>query len=188
MNKKQLMELGVLEDQADQIIIMHGRDIESTKAEKARVEAEAEALKAQLEAAGNTIESFKAMNIEGVKAEAERYKTEAENAKANAEVEMYQLTFEHSLDKALAAAQARNPVTVMALLDYDKLDLNIDETGGTLVTGLEEQLAAIQTANPFLFASAEDEPRIVVGAQNHSVIGDAVVEAARKAAGLAPKE
>ena len=190
MNKKDLLDLGLDEDAVQKIIIMHGKDIEKHKADFEARDNEAKALAAQLEEAGQTIESFKAMDVDAIKAAAEEWKSKAELAQQEAEQKITAVKFDHALQDALREAKARNPKAVKALLDLEKIKLS-DEGG---LEGLEEQLTAVKTDNDFLFESvapAEDddddddpEPRIVSKTANHGILDDPIVSAARKASGL----
>ena len=198
MNKQDLMKLGIEDENvAQQIIVLHGKDIERIKTDLETKAEEIEKLNAQLAEAGKTIESFKEMDIDGIKAAAEEWKTKAEQAQAEAEQKVQAIKFEHALKDALAAAKARNPKAVKALLDLDKVKFSED---GEQLEGLEEQLAAIKEENDYLFETSEpakekedeDEeeeeeeyfPKIVTRTENKGVLGDSIVSAARKAAGL----
>lgn len=190
MNKKDLLDLGLDEDAVQKIIIMHGKDIEKHKADLVERDNEAKALAAQLAEAGQTIESFKAMDVDAIKAAAEEWKSKAELAQQEAEQKITAVKFDHALQDALREAKARNPKAVKALLDLEKIKLS-DEGG---LEGLEEQLTAVKTDNDFLFESvapAEDddddddpEPRIVTKTANNGILDDPIVSAARKASGL----
>lgn len=182
MNKKELIALGVPEELADQVIVEHGKDIETIKHENEAYHQQVTDLENQLTKANETVESFKQMDVESIKQTAEQYKAEAEETRAEAEERLYQMQFDHRLTDTLRAVGAKNPLTVMALLDYERLGLAED---GETILGLEDQVLAVAEENPFLFDTDEEAPpRIVAGSQNHSVIGDLTVEAARKAAGL----
>lgn len=181
MNKADLKKLGFEdEDLAQQVIVLHGKDIESLKAANDAAAAEIELLKGQLLEAGTTIEGFKQMDIDGIKAAADEWKTKAETTKAEAEAALHTIKFDHALEKALSGAKAKNIKAVRALLNPDELKLAED---GSL-EGLESQLEAIKDENDFLFESDEPAPRIVAGSQSKSVLSDLTVDAARKAAGL----
>lgn len=191
MNKKDLLDLGLDEDAVQKIIIMHGKDIEKHKADLEARDNEAKALAAQLEEAGQTIESFKAMDVDAIKAAAEEWKSKAELAQQEAEQKITAVKFDHALQDALREAKARNPKAVKALLDLEKIKLS-DEGG---LEGLEEQLTAVKTDNDFLFESVapaeeedddddDPEPRIVSRTANKGILDDPIVSAARKASGL----
>jgi len=193
MNKQDLEKLGIDEEIAKQIIILHGKDIEHLKADLEAKAGEVEQLNSQLVEAGKAIEGFKELDVEGIKAAAEEWKTKAEQAQAEAEQKVQALRFEHALKEALGAAKAKNSKAVKALLDLDSVKFS---ENGEQLEGLEEQLAAIKEENSYLFedseSAAEKEkeeedyfgPKIVTKTENKGVLGDSVLSAVRKAAGL----
>ena len=193
MNKQDLAKLGIEDEELVQkIIVLHGKDIERIKTDLETKAEEIEKLNAQLAEAGKTIESFKEMDIDGIKAAAEEWKTKAEQAQAEAEQKVQAIKFEHALKDALAAAKARNPKAVKALLEMDKIKFSED---GNSLEGLDEQLETIKQENDYLFdipapveeteeEEEEPEPKIVARTENKGILGDAAVSAARKAAGL----
>jgi hypothetical protein len=184
MNKKDLVDLGVAEDLAEKIIVLHGKDIEKHKTSLETAKTEAEQLKAQIAEANKAIEGFKGMDIEGVKKSADEWKAKAEQAEAEAAKQIASLKFDHALDGALVGAKAKNAKAVKALLNAN--DLKLSEDGSIL--GLDKQLETIKKDNDYLFESDTPQPKVVLGGQNKSVLSDAVVEAARKAAGLPPSK
>jgi hypothetical protein len=85
MNKEDLKKLGLTDDAViDQIIVLHGKDIEGHKAKITTAQTELDGVKKQLTDANAQIESFKGMDIEGVKKSADEWKTKAEQAQAEA--------------------------------------------------------------------------------------------------------
>jgi hypothetical protein len=182
MNKKDLTDLGIAEDIAEKIVILHGKDIEKQKTAIETSKTEADGLKAQLVEANKAIEGFKGMDIEGVKKSANEWKLQAEQAQADAAKQISTLKFDHALDGALTGAKAKNAKAVKALLQTDVLKLQEDGT----IFGLDEQLKTVKEANDYLFESDTPNPRIVLGGGNKLILSDAVVDAARKAAGLPP--
>lgn len=181
MKKEDLTKLGLTDEALiEQIIILHGKDIEGHKTKLSTAQAEADALKKQLGEANSQIESFKGMDIEGVKKSADEWKTKAEQAQAEAAAQVAGLKFDHALDGALTGAKAKNAKAVRALLDPSLLKLADDGS----ISGLKEQLEKIKSDNDYLFDSETPLPKVVVGGNNKSVITDSVVLAARKAAGL----
>jgi hypothetical protein len=181
MKKEDLTKLGLTDEALiEQIIVLHGKDIEKHKTSLTAAQTELDGVKAQLTEANKAIEGFKAMDVEGVKKAADEWKTKAETAQAEAASQVAALKFEHALDGALTGAKAKNAKAVKALLDPSLLKLAEDGS----ISGLKEQLEKIQTENDYLFESDQQTPKIVVGGQPKTVINDAVVIAARKAAGL----
>jgi len=198
MNKQDLAKLGIEDEELVQkIIVLHGKDIERLKSELDAKAGEIEQLNNQLAEAGKAIEGFKEMDIDGIKKAAEEWKSKAEQAKLEADQKVQELKLEHALKDALVAAKAKNPKVVKALLEMDKIKFSED---GEQLEGLEEQLAAIKEENDYLFETSEpakekedeDEeeeeeeyfPKIVTRTENKGVLGDSIVSAARKAAGL----
>jgi predicted nucleic acid-binding Zn-ribbon protein len=180
MKREELVKLGIAEDLVDKIMALHGSDIESHKAKLTTAQAEVDGLKKQVTDANAAIEGFKKMDVDGIKAAADEWKAKAEAAQAEAVKQVAQLKFDHALDGELVTAKAKNAKAVKALLQPDALKLNDDGS----ILGLKEQIEKIKTENDFLFDSDQPTPKIVVGANSKTVIGDPMIQAARKAAGL----
>lgn len=180
MQRNELEKLGLEKDAIDQIMALHGRDIEANKAKVSAAEAERDGLKSQLDEAAKAIEGFKALDIEGVKKSADEWKAKAEQAQKDAEKQVYQVRYESALADALKASKAKNVKAVRALLN--EADLKLTDDG---LVGLKEQLEKVKPENDYLFESDVPAPKIVSGGGNKPIENqDAVVIAARKAAGL----
>jgi flagellar biosynthesis chaperone FliJ len=182
MNKKELLALGLTEELADQIVVLHGKDIEAHKSKLATAQAEVDGLKGQLTEAGTAIEGFKKLDVEGIKVAANEWKAKAEQAQADAAKQISSLKFDHALDGALVGAKAKNAKAVKALLNAN--DLKLAEDGSIL--GLKEQLEKVKSENDYLFESDNPTPKVVLGGQNKSVLSDAMTDAIRRGAGLPP--
>jgi predicted nucleic acid-binding Zn-ribbon protein len=180
MKREDLKAMGLTDELIDKVMAENGKDIEAHKAKLSTVQTELDGLKKQLTDANTAIEGFKGMNIDQIKASADEWKTKAEKAQADAAAEMSALKFDHALDGALTGAKAKNAKAVRALLDLDKLKM---QDGAFSEPALKEQLDALKKDNDFLFESDEPTPKLVTGG-NSQPIGDAVINAARKAAGL----
>lgn len=187
MKKAELIKLGLTEEQADAALIIHGIDIESHKAKVETLSTENKTLADQVLEASATIENFKKLDVTGIQKTADEWKTKAEQTeqeltqtREEAENAIAEMEFNQTLKESLLAANAKNPVAVSALLDFDKLEVAEDGS----IKGLDEQLKVIKSENDYLFTSDEDNPQFVLGGHSTSVIGDSVVDAARQAAGL----
>jgi hypothetical protein len=180
MKREELEKLGLEKEAIDSIMALHGKDIEANKAKAAAIEAERDGLKSQLDEAAKAIEGFKALDIEGVKKSADEWKAKAEQAQKDAEKQVYQVRYESALSDALKASKAKNVKAVRALLN--EADLKLTDDG---LVGLKEQLEKVKPENDYLFESDAPTPKIVSGGGNKPIENqDAVVIAARKAAGL----
>ena len=90
---------------------------------------------------------------------------QAENKKAAEEwqAKMAQMQLDFAIEKALAAAKAKNPKAVKALLDMEKVKLD-----GEQLLGLDDQLKALQQSDPYLFGDSGK----VGGGTNPPGVGD----------------
>lgn len=184
MKTQDLIDLGIEdEDVQKELLKLHGKGIEALKSAQTEAEAKIETLTEQLETANTAIEEFKEMDIEGIKEAADKYKADLEEAQRVAAEQLAAMKFDHTLEKALDAAGAKNQKSVRALLDLETLKLGEDD----VIEGLETQLETIKAENDFLFNSVTEDPpkvRIVAGANQGSTLSDSVVDAAREAAGV----
>jgi len=183
MKREDLIKLGIADEVVDKVMALHGADIETHKTRLTAAQTELDGLKAQLGEANNQIEAFRGMDVDGIRRAADEWKAKAEQAEVDAKKQLDDLRFNHALDGALSGAKAKNAKAVRALLDLAGMKLNDD---GSIV-GLTEQLENIKTENGYLFEDDQPTPRIVSGGQPKTVIGDPVILAARRAAGLSTK-
>ena len=86
------------------------------------------------------------------KAQIDALKAEAKKAEEAHKATIVQMKRDTAISQALAEAKARNAKAVRALLDESKLVLGED---GTL-SGLKEQIEAVQKDNAFLFEGLDD--------------------------------
>lgn len=187
MNKKDLIDLGIAEEVAEQVVILHGKGIESHKAKITTMQTELETTQGQLTDANKQIEDFKGMNIDEITAAADEWKRKYETAQTESVAQLSELKFDHWLDGALTTARAKNPKAVKALLDIDALKKAYDEKANTVV-GFDEHLKPIKSENDYLFADEKVVPKIVTNTNNKSVLSDKIMDAARKGAGLVAEE
>ena len=183
MKTEELIELGLTEEQAKQVLVINGKDIEKHKNQSETFKTQAETFKTQLETANKEIENFKTLDIEGVRKSAEDWKLKAEKAQNDANDKLYKLQFDYALDGALSGAKAKNIKAVKALLDMEKIKFENDS-----LTGFDEQLKQIKTDNDYLFVTDEQAPQIIKstkGATNNLTLSDSD-NAMRMAAGLKP--
>lgn len=180
MKREELKELGLEDDMIDKVMKLHGQSTEALKTKAEAAETKATSLEKQLAEANSAIEGFKKLDVDGIKAAADDYKAKYEKAKADAEAQVAQLKFDHALDAALAAAKAKSPKAVRALLDLDDLKLAEDGT----IKHLDKQLEKLKAEQDFLFESDTPAPRIVAGTTGTQLNTDTFEAALRKGAGL----
>jgi len=182
MKREDLTKLGLTDDAViDAIMTAHGKDIEKHKTDLAAAQEQVKTLGDQLKEAGTTIEGFKAMKPDELKAAADEWKAKAEQAAKDAADQIDALRFDVTLKESLKEFKVKDPADVIPHLNRDMLKLGDD---GKLI-GLKEQVEPLKASKDYLFQSETPEHRVVLGGNNQTVITDAVVDAARKAAGIA---
>ena len=197
MNKKQLVELGFTTEALekaglkpevlDEIIVLHGKDIEKHKSELATAGDKLNAMQEQLDKANETIDGFKKLDPEGIQkaasdweAKAKDWEAKAAQAAKDADEKIAAMKFDAALVDELKKLKVKDPADVIPHLKKDMLKLGDD---GKFI-GLNEQIEPLKTSKDYLFESDEPDLKIVTGGKNKTVIGDASVIAARRAAGL----
>lgn len=152
MKRDLLKGMNLTEDQIDKIMKVNGTDIEAAKATAGDVEAikqENDSLKAQLADRRKDITVLKkqAKGNDDLQSQLQSLQDKYTKETEKLTDQLAQTKLNGALTNALTSAKARNPKTVEALLDMDKL--NLDDDGK--LTGLDDQLDAIKKDNAFLF-------------------------------------
>jgi hypothetical protein len=181
MKREELKALELSDENIEAIMKLHGQDVEETKNKLTQAEKEKEGLQAQLDEANKAIKGFEGLDVAGIKAAAADWEAKAKQAKEDADAEIAKLKFDHALEAALTGAKAKNPKAVKALLDMEALKLN--EADGSVI-GLNEQIEKVKTDNDYLFESETPAPTFAKGGKTSQLTDDAIVAAARQAAGL----
>ena len=146
----------------DAILDENSRDIGETK----KSFADYDDLKARLEEANKTIESFKNMDIDAIRKEADDWKAEAEQAKKDAEAKVAEVEFNSRLATAITEAKGRNTKAVMALLDLDALKASKNQEAD-----LKAALDGLRKDSGYLFEGAETPPPYAPGAGTQPMMG-----------------
>lgn len=161
MTRKQLEDLGLTKEQADNIIKINGDDIENAKsasaAEIKNLQTEVDGLKTQVGDRDKQLETLKASAGDNadLKKQIEDLQTENATAKADHESELNQLKIDFAVEKALTGAKAKNIKAVKALLELE--DAKLDKDGN--VKGLAEQIEKLTTGDDtkFLFEAQKQQ-------------------------------
>ena len=180
---KKLLGDSATDETIDAIMGMNGKDIESHKNKLAETETARDQFKAQLDEANQQIESFKGMNIDDIKKNADEWKTKFEQAQADHAKELVNMQFDKDFETALTGAKVKYSNEVKARLKLDELK---DDKGKFIAERFTEQIGKLKTDATDLFESDKPTPKIVTKSNNQPIVGDAMTEAARKAAGLTP--
>ena len=178
INREFLKGLGIADEAIDKIMNEHGIFIESNKNKIQTLNQTITDLTGQLDSANKQIKAFEDMDIDNIKNAAAEWEEKAKKAQKDSDARIYKMQFDHSLEKALTGAKAKNAKAVQALLNMDELKY---EDGK--ITGLDKQLEAIKKDNDYLFEAEEGTPPPQF-TQQHTFSGGASSVDARAIMGL----
>ncbi|BAN07787.1 Scaffolding protein [Levilactobacillus brevis KB290] len=152
MKRDLLKGMNLTDDQIEAIMKANGVDIEAAKSSLGDVDAlkqENDTLKEQLTTRDKDMKALKKQvaDNEDLTKQVTDLQAKYDNDTKALSAQLNQTKLTEALNTALSGAKARNPKTVEALLDMDKIQLEED---GKL-TGLDDQLAAIKKDNEYLF-------------------------------------
>ena len=149
--KELLKKAGIEEGKLDGVIADISKELPKHFIPKDKYNEVAEAkkkLEADIQERDNQLEQLKnaAGNSEELKAQIEQLQAENQKAAEEWQAKMAQMQLDFAIEKALAAAKAKNQKAVKALLDLEKVKLD-----GEQILGLDDQLKAIKESDPYLF-------------------------------------
>jgi len=152
--KELLKKAGIPEDKLDSTIADINKELPKYFIPKDKYNEVAEAkkkLEADIDERDKQLEQLKAAAGASEELKKQIETLQAENKKASEEwqAKMAQMQLDFAIEKALAAAKAKNPKAVKALLDLEKVKLD-----GEQLLGLDDQLKAIQQSDPYLFGES----------------------------------
>lgn len=151
MTKDELLQLGLSDEQATKVVEDYGKNYVSKSQFNERHE-EAKQLKSEVATLKSEFEKLKESNAENetLKQEIATMQKESEKREKAYKKDLHTQRVNSALDLALVSAKAKNVKAVKVLLDLEKTELNDDGT----IKGLDEQLKALETSDPYLFDSA----------------------------------
>jgi predicted RNase H-like nuclease (RuvC/YqgF family) len=152
--KEILKKAGIPEDKLDSTITDINKELPKHFIPKDKYNEVAEAkkqLEADIDERDKQLEQLKnaAGNSEELKAQIEQLQAENQKAAEEWQAKMAQMQLDFAIEKALAAAKAKNAKAVKALLDMDKVKLD-----GEQLLGLDDQLKAIKESDAYLFGES----------------------------------
>lgn len=153
MTKEELIALGLTEEQAKKVLEVVKEYVPKTQL--GEVEQERDSLKATIAERDTQLETLKKSSGDNAALQqqiADLQKANEEQQKAH-DAEITQLRLDNAVEAALLTAGAKNVKAVRALMDADKLKLEKDGT----VSGLSEQIKAIQKSDDYLFAGKQQQ-------------------------------
>ena len=152
--KELLKKAGIPEDKLDSTINDINKELPKYFIPKDKYNEVAEAkkkLETDIQERDKQLEQLKnaAGNSEELKKQIEDLQKANKEATEEWQKKMSQMQLDFAIEKALAAAKAKNAKAVKALLDMGKVKLDGDK-----LLGLDDQLKAIQQSDPYLFGES----------------------------------
>jgi DNA repair exonuclease SbcCD ATPase subunit len=149
--KEILKKAGIEEGKLDSVIGDINKELPKHFIPKDKYNEVAEAkkkLEADIDERDKQLEQLKnaAGNSEELKAQIEQLQAENQKAAEEWQAKMAQMQLDYAIEKALAAAKAKNLKAVKALLDLEKVKLD-----GEQLLGLDDQLKELQKSDAYLF-------------------------------------
>lgn len=151
MNKEQLIELGLTEEQATKVLgMLDDNFIPKTRFDE--INNSNKQLKKDILSRDGQLEELKKVDAPGLETTIANLQKDNELAKEQYEKELATLKLHSAIDKELLGAKAKNIKAAKALLDIDKVTIEDDE-----IKGLTEQLTTLKETDSYLF-DVENEP------------------------------
>jgi hypothetical protein len=152
--KELLKKAGIPEDKLEGTIADISKELPKHFIPKDKYNEVAEAkkkLETDIQERDKQLEQLKnaAGNSEELKAQIEQLQAENKKAGEEWQAKFAQMQLNFAIEKALAAAKAKNAKAVKALLDMEKVKLDGDQ-----LLGIDEQLKALQQSDPYLFGES----------------------------------
>jgi len=174
--KEILKKAGIEEGKLDSVIGDINKELPKHFIPKDKYNEVAEAkkkLEADIDERDKQLEQLKnaAGNSEELKAQIEQLQAENQKAAEEWQAKMAQMQLDFAIEKALAAAKAKNAKAVKALLDLEKVKLD-----GEQLLGLDDQLKTLKETDPYLFGDSGK----VGGGTNPPGVGDPEVNPWKK--------
>lgn len=157
MERKDLTDLKLSDDQVEKVMGLYGKDINGLKEQLATAEQERDSFKSQVSDRDKQIDelSSKAGNSEKLNKTIDDLKATIKQNDENAATELTKVKTDNAIQSALKDAHVRDPKLAASLLDRDIIKL--DEHGE--VMGLSDQLDKIKESHDYLFDSEDGKPK-----------------------------
>lgn len=164
MKKEDLINLGIDDEVAKQVMVMHGKTVTTLNSEISTLTAERDGLKEQVTTNQTELDSLKesATGNEELTQQLAELQTKLDQSKSDSETKLTEQQKDFSIKLALTEANALDTDIVLSQLDRDTIKV----VDGKL-QGFDEQLKGLQESKAFLFQAAEPEvpkkPNFFVG-------------------------
>ena len=155
MEKQDLLDLGMDEELAKKVLIVHAKDIQAANAKTATAEQERDGLKTQLSERDGQLATLKksAGDNDELKEQIKSLQDANKESTANYEKQLAKQKLDYKIDTALQGAKAKNPTAVKALLKLD--NVSVDDKDN--LVGLDDQLKGLKESDGYLFGESTSQ-------------------------------
>jgi DNA repair exonuclease SbcCD ATPase subunit len=182
MKKEDLVALGLSEEQIAEIQKLNGKDIAKEQEKIARIEAERDNYKSQLDTAHEALKKFEGIDVDKLQGEIQKLQKDLQDAETKHQADLADRDFNVLLDSQINALGAKNAKAVKALLDIDALKGSKNQ-----IEDIKKALEAVKTENDYLFGSTEPINNPVRPTGNNPPTGDFNMATMRAVMGLPPE-
>lgn len=147
MQRKFLEDLGLEKEIIDKIMDENGSDLEKAKA---KLEAERDNYKSQLETAQNALKEFDGIDVKDLQGKINTLTNDLSEKEKEYQQRIADMEFNSVLDGAISSSGAKNAKAVKALLDLDSLKASKNQADD-----ISRALEAVKTDNDYMFESKE---------------------------------
>lgn len=154
MEKQDLLDLGLEEETAKQVLVLHAKDIQAANAKTATAEQERDDLKGQLGERDKQLTKIKqsAGDNEELKEQIKTLQDTNKQTATDFQAKLDKQARDFKIEQALSNAQAKNPKAVKALLDLGEVKVD-----GDRLLGMDDQLKALKESDGYLFEDTEPD-------------------------------
>lgn len=163
MQRKFLEGLGLEKEVVDKIMDENGSDLEKTKA---KLEAERDNYKSQLETAQNALKEFEGVDIKDLQEKINILNDDLKRKDSEYNQKIADMEFNSVLDGAINSSGAKNAKAVKALLDLESLKASKNQADD-----ISKALEAVKTDNDYMFESKEPIKNPVKDTGNTKITG-----------------
>lgn len=157
MKTEELTAIGLTEEQASQVLVMNGKDIEKHKKQITTLEGERDAAKAQLETANATLKKFEGIDPQQIQQELQTYKTQAEEAEKKYTRELTQRDQKDWIGKKLDEYGVTSPYARRQLTsDIMSEDSGLSWKDGAYF-GFDDYMKSAKEKDTTLYQTAEEK-------------------------------
>jgi len=156
MKKDELLNIGLSEEQIQQIMVMSGKDIERHKTRITELETERDQTATQLQTATEALARFEGIDPAKIREEVETYKSKAAKAEENFKAQILKRDQQDWIDKKLDAYGVKSPYARKQLrADAMSKDSGLSWKDGSFF-GFDDFMAAAKATDASLYET-EDE-------------------------------